>query len=38
MPDWMHLTDDHINTVIDWINTATWAESRGTLATIPVSC
>ena len=29
VPDWMSLTDDHINTVIDWISTATWAESRG---------
>ena len=28
VPGWMSLTDDHINTVIDWINTATWAESR----------
>jgi len=29
VPDWMHLPDDHMNTVINWINTATWAESRG---------
>ena len=29
VPDWVYLTDDHINTVIDWITTATWAESRG---------
>jgi len=28
MPGWIHLTDDHINTVIGWINTGTWAESQ----------
>jgi hypothetical protein len=28
MPDWMDLTDDDINTVIGWITTGTWAESR----------
>jgi hypothetical protein len=28
VPDWMYLTDDHITTVIDWVNTGTWAESR----------
>jgi len=28
VPDWMYLTDDDINTVIGWIDTGTWAESR----------
>ena len=28
VPDWIYLTDDHINTVIGWINIRTWAESR----------
>ena len=28
LPGWLHLTDDHIGTVIGWINTGTWAESR----------
>ena len=28
VPSWMHLTDDHINTVIGWINTGAWTESR----------
>ena len=27
-PGWISLTDDHISTVIAWINTSTWAESR----------
>ena len=28
VPGWMHLTDDHIDTVIGWIDSGTWAESR----------
>ena len=28
VPDWISLTDDHIDTVIGWINTRTWGESR----------
>ena len=28
VPGWMRLTDDHIDTVIGWINTDRWAESR----------
>ena len=28
LPGWMYLTDDQIGTVISWINTGNWAESR----------
>ena len=28
IPGWISLTDDHINTVIAWINTRTCAQSR----------
>ena len=28
VPDWIGLTDDHITTIIDWINTTKWAGSR----------
>ena len=28
LPDWVHLTDDHINMVIGWINAQTWTQSR----------
>jgi hypothetical protein len=28
VPRWVRLSDDDITTVISWINTGTWAESR----------
>jgi len=28
LPGWILVTDDHVNTVIGWLNTGTWAESR----------
>ena len=31
-PTWLHLADDHINTVIAWISSSTWDESRQYLA------
>ena len=29
LPDWIHLSDDHFDTVIEWANASTLAESRG---------